>query len=133
MLLRGFISFASRRSGAFCLLGALTFVFFWPVFFLTDDYFWGSGSDMDQLQVPQRSFISYWLKRGVWPLWNPYIFNGNPVQTGSHSLFYPNTILQLFFSVIWEIKICLWLHVTLAAFCMWLFLRDAFAYRVSVS
>lgn len=60
---------------------------------LTRGYFWGSGTDLVAMEFPLRQYVSFWWQQGVWPLWNPYIFNGLPTQTGAHPATYPPQLL----------------------------------------
>ncbi len=89
----------------------------------TGELLWGSGTDIHTYQFPHRDFAFSWLREGIWPLWNPYIFSGVPFQTGVHPLHYPFTILGLIFSTGLEIKLTVWLHLTIALTFTVLFLR----------
>lgn len=91
----------------------------------------GSGTDLPTLQYPMRSFVSYWLKRGYFPLWNHSIFSGQPFQTGSHSLVYFTTIFQYLLSVTSEIKFTIFIHLSLGIFFMFLFLKHHIGLHVS--
>ncbi len=92
-----------------------TTVLLLPVW-ISDGYLWGSGTDMVSYQYPLRSYAYAWLRRGVWPLWNPFLFSGVPFQTGVHSQAYPLTMLGLIFSTGTEIKLAISFHMTLAFF-----------------
>jgi len=86
--------------------------------FTTSEAFLGSGTDMPTLQYPQRAFVTSWLHRNIWPLWNHTIFAGGPFQTGSHSLVYFTTLFQYLLPVDWEIKVTFLVHTALAMYFM---------------
>jgi hypothetical protein len=112
------------HSGLLLALAFLSAAIFLAPVLSSGDCFWGSGTDIQSYQYPHRDFAFRWLRRGIWPLWNPYIFNGVPYQTGVHSLAYPGTILGLIFSTAWEIKLTLFIHLALALFFMAALLRS---------
>ncbi|MEI7633619.1 MAG: hypothetical protein WCK47_04995 [bacterium] len=63
-------------------------------------YFGHPGSDLAAYFYPWRVFMTRWLERGVYPLWNPHIFGGCPVsEIQQMALFHPVSILTaVFFS-----------------------------------
>lgn len=101
---------------------ALCILLFLPIL-ITSDPLWGSGTDIRLMHMPLRHFAFHWLRAGFWPLWNPFVFNGIPFETGVHSLAYPGMVLGLFFPVAWEIKLTFLLHTWLAMVSMGVFLR----------
>lgn len=112
-----------KRTWLLLFLALCTTAIFLAPMLLSSEYFWGSGTDIRSYQYPLRNFAFSWLRQGVWPLWNPYIFSGVPFQTGVHQLAYPGTLLGLVFSTGTEIKLTIWLHLCLALFFMALLLR----------
>lgn len=57
-------------------------------------YFGPSLSDLTEEFYPRTVFISRWLDRGVFPLWDPHLFGGYPlVETQQPSVLYPSVIL----------------------------------------
>lgn len=97
----------------FLVAAAMVAVFLAPLLF-GDGYFWGSGTDIRTYQFPLRRFAFTWLRQGVWPLWNPFLFSGVPFQTGVHNLAYPGTLFGLLFPTGGEILATLYLHLLLA-------------------
>ncbi|HEX9075648.1 MAG TPA: hypothetical protein VF932_07695, partial [Anaerolineae bacterium] len=80
------------------LIGAGTALFFWR---LLAGQVWmpAGGGDLAQFLYPTFSFAAEWWRRGVAPLWNPYLFAGAPfvgdIQSG---IFYPLNLLTFFLS-----------------------------------
>lgn len=83
--------------------------------FLTDEYFAGSATDSVSEEHPTHFFATYWLKRGILPLWNPFIFGGVPFQTGVYDYLYPGYWTALLFPAQWDIKFVILLHLLLGA------------------
>lgn len=55
-----------------------------------------TGTDQLRFFYPSRTFTSDELKNGFIPLWNPYIFAGNPhIANFQSSVFFPTTLLFL--------------------------------------
>ncbi|MCL5676047.1 MAG: YfhO family protein [Patescibacteria group bacterium] len=82
------------------------------------------GIDVVRQLYPWKYFSIDRMKKGQWPLWNPYNFSGNPAaanfQTGA---FYPlNAVFLLPFNSGWTIFIIL--QPLLAFFFMYLFLKN---------
>jgi hypothetical protein len=79
-------------------IGAGTALFFWR---LLAGQVWmpAGGGDLAQFLYPTFSFAAEWWRRGVAPLWNPYLFAGAPfvgdIQSG---IFYPFYLLTFFLS-----------------------------------
>ena len=53
----------------------------------------GSNTDAVSTHYPFRDFIHTCIKHGVFPLWNPHIFNGLPMQTGLRPVLNPWLLL----------------------------------------
>lgn|GEM_PF-315644 len=49
-------------------------VYFWPLL-SAQGHLW---NDFIEQNFPYRLFASVWLKKGVFPFWNPYVFSGMP-------------------------------------------------------
>lgn len=79
-------------------IGAGTALFFWR---LLAGQVWmpAGGGDLAQFLYPTFSFAAEWWRRGIAPLWNPYLFAGAPfvgdIQSG---IFYPLYLLTFFLS-----------------------------------
>ena len=53
-----------------------------------------SGGDLTSYFIAARAFAAESLRAGHWPLWNPYIYGGQPFLAGFESaLFYPPTLV----------------------------------------
>jgi hypothetical protein len=92
-------------------------VFFWRVIFLPD---YGIPWDIVDSHFTAQSFFSQWVRRGVFPLWNPHVTMGYPIA-GDMALspFYPPTVLSWLVPVggpfhFKVLEIVLILHVLLA-------------------
>ncbi|MGB8647484.1 MAG: hypothetical protein WCF84_19785, partial [Anaerolineae bacterium] len=79
---------------ALILLGAATFGFFWRLLLTQDIWMPAGGGDLAGFLYPTYHFAAEWWRRGVLPLWNPYLFGGQPfigdIQSG---ILYPFNIL----------------------------------------
>ena len=79
-------------------IGAATAGFFWR---LLAGQVWqpAGGGDLAQFLYPTYAFAAEWWRRGIMPLWNPYLFAGAPfvgdIQSG---IFYPLNLLTFFLS-----------------------------------
>lgn len=79
------------------------------------EYFLGSGTDIVSLQHPLHVFATSWMKQGVLPLWNPYIWGGVPFQAGVHGYLYPGWWTGLVLPSGLDIKVGILLHSAIAA------------------
>ncbi|MGE5140941.1 MAG: YfhO family protein, partial [Rudaea sp.] len=95
---------AARRElrldlGAFGLIGAATLGFFWRLILTGNVWMPAGGGDLAGFIYPTYRFAAEWWRRGVIPLWNPYLFGGQPfigdIQSG---LLYPLNLLTFFLS-----------------------------------
>ncbi len=79
-------------------------------------------SDFEFFFSPQRTFLSRWLARGIFPFWNPHLFGGYPtIETLQTSLFYPfHTLGMALLPSPAGMLAWLSLHVALAAGLTWL-------------
>jgi hypothetical protein len=60
------------------LLAALTIGFYWRLL-LTDQYTWVNGPDIARQVLPWLQFQAAELRAGRIPLWDPYLFGGQPL------------------------------------------------------
>lgn len=85
------------------------------------------GPDSDQMWtgVPFRWFgADQWRSTGSIPLWNPYMFGGLPFVGAMHGdIFYPTAWLRLVMPVDVAMNLGFALHLVLAGFFAYLFLR----------
>ncbi len=80
------------------LIGVATVLFFWR---LLAGQVWipAGGGDLAQFLFPTYSFAATWWRRGVVPLWNPYLFGGAPFVGDSQSgILYPLNLLTFLVS-----------------------------------
>jgi len=78
--------------------------------------FWGKADNGDTLSwCAGRAYEGSQLRQGVLPLWNPYLLNGLPWQTGPANMLHPGTALQwVFHDSTTLFKVTLWASLTLA-------------------
>ena len=62
-------------AGLFLLLTAV----YWRLLFLPSRFVWFDHYDLTELQIPRLQFFARSLHAGHFPLWNPYIWLGQPV------------------------------------------------------
>lgn len=107
-------------------IGLATAGFFWR---LLAGQVWmpAGGGDLAHFLYPTYSFAAEWWRRGVIPLWNPYLFGGAPfvgdIQSG---IFYPLNLLTFFISsplTFRDMEFLSVLHFFIAGAGMYLFLR----------
>ena len=68
--------------------------FFWRLFFTDDTWMPSGGGDLVSFLYPTYHFAARSLRRGVIPLWNPYLYGGAPFAADNQSgLFYPVNLL----------------------------------------
>ncbi len=79
------------------------------------EYFLGSGTDIVSLQHPLHVFATAWMKQGILPLWNPFIWGGSPFQAGVHGYLYPGWWSGMFLPSGLDIKVGILLHAAIAA------------------
>jgi len=127
------IAWARRRTSdswkdalAIGALGLATAGFFWR---LLAGQVWmpSGGGDLAHFLYPTYSFAAEWWRRGVIPLWNPYLFGGAPfvgdIQSG---IFYPLNLLTFFISsplTFRDMEFLSVLHFFIAGAGMYAFLR----------
>ncbi|MCI0475022.1 MAG: hypothetical protein L0Y55_02135, partial [Anaerolineales bacterium] len=107
-------------------IGAATAGFFWR---LLAGQVWlpAGGGDLAQFLYPTYAFAAEWWRRGVIPLWNPYLFAGAPfVGDPQSGIFYPLNLLTFFISVpltFRDLEYLSVLHFFIAGAGMYAFLR----------
>lgn len=79
-----------------------------------------------------KDFAFFSLKSGIWPLWNPYNFAGQPLLANFQtSVFYPLSWFYFIFSSITAWSIYIYSQPILAALWMYLFLKEKSGNRFS--
>ncbi len=133
-----------RKRGPFVLrpsslvlpgLALLPFLFFWRVFAPNPAdrlaFAWG---DFTQVFYPFRAFVSAELKAGRLPLWNPYIYSGQPALADSQlAVLYPLSWLTTLWSLgrpmtMGDLQVEAALHLALASVFTYLFARQVLAH-----
>lgn len=101
---------------------AVSVVAFSPCLFSGQVYFL---NDLLAFFGPSRAFFKDQLSQGHFPLWNPYMFAGQPFFADlQNMLFYPFYYLTLPFSVGSGMTIYLFIHMFWAALGMYVFLKS---------
>lgn len=119
-------------------LALLPFLFFWRVFAPNPAdrlvFAWG---DFTQVFYPFRAFVSAELKAGRLPLWNPYIYSGQPALADSQlAVLYPLAWLTTLWSLgrpmtVGDLQVEAVLHLALTSVFTYLFARQVLAHRGS--
>ena len=110
------------------VIALATLGFFWQLFFTDDTWMPSGGGDLVSFLYPLYRFAARNLRRGVVPLWNPYLYGGAPFAADNQSgLFYP--INLLFFLLFPEVtyptmELLAVFHFFLAGAFMYIFLRS---------
>ena len=111
-------------AGLFLLLAAV----YWKLLFFPSRFVWFDHYDLTELQIPRLQFFARSLHAGHFPLWNPYIWLGQPML-GSGQPGPLNPLIVLFARLLplrdglLSFAELNWLYVTLH------FLAALFAYR----
>ena len=110
--------------GLFLLLAAV----YWRLLFSPSRFVWFDHYDLTELQIPRLQFFARSLHAGHFPLWNPYIWLGQPVLgSGQPGPLNPLILLFARFAPLRDGLLSFaelnWLYVTLH------FLAALFAYR----
>lgn len=112
-----------------------TLGFFWQLFFTTDTWMPSGGGDLVSFLYPLYHFAARNLRRGIIPLWNPYLYGGAPFAADNQSgLFYPaNLLLFLLFPEVTysTMELLAVLHFFLAGALMYICLRNLRIYEVT--
>ncbi len=76
------------------IIALATLGFFWQLFFTDDTWMPSGGGDLVSFLYPLYRFAARNLRRGIVPLWNPYLYGGAPFAADNQSgLFYPVNLL----------------------------------------
>ena len=137
----------------FCILGFITILFFWQIFFKGYVPFPGDLLLSEYNPWRQSSYFGYtpgalpnkaqyfdtirefypWLdftvgeiKKGNMPLWNPYNFSGQPHMANYlTAVFYPFTLLYFIFGTINGYSLMIALAPLLTSLCMFLYAKKS--------
>jgi len=119
-----FLSYANKKYPEFIPIGiifGLCILYFWQVLFLNKTFYF---EDIVTFTYPLRYMLADWLKRGEFPLWNPYIFSGMPYLGDIQAaLFYPFNLLYYILPTDRAIAYYIVLHFFLAGLNMYTYLR----------
>ncbi|MCX7919590.1 MAG: YfhO family protein [bacterium] len=117
------LKFYLRELGVI-LLFIVAVCFFFPQLILLHQI--PNCGDVNLQFYPQFNFLSYWLKQGIFPLWNPYSFSGTPIFADPQSGFcYPiHIILFGLFNPGVAFGLDLAFHFLLAGWFTYLYLRQ---------
>jgi len=81
--------------------------------------------DVITLVFPDKNFSIETIRKGEFPLWNPYVLSGNPHLATFHSAtFYPFNLLFFIMPIIYAWSLYIILQPILAGFFTYLFLRE---------
>ena len=101
---------------------ALVILFFKNIIFSNDIFVL---RDLARYFYPLREYAFGLLKQGILPLWNPYIFCGNPlIATHQTAIFYPVSLVYLFGNFDKAFNLFIYIHFVLAGIFMYIFLID---------
>jgi hypothetical protein len=108
------------------VIGIATLGFFWRVIF-GNAWMPAGGGDLANFLYPTYHFAAEWWRHGIVPLWNPYLFAGQPflgdIQSG---IFYPINLLTFLISFPFSFRDMEYLsilHFFVAGAGMYFFLR----------
>ncbi len=126
----------ARRSLAIPLvLAGAAALFFWPIWLANYTYPKGGGDLWGQI-YPVWSYVSQWLRRGVFPIWDTNIMGGDPILgEAQYGLFHPLNWPLFLFSPIPQALIALRSAAALwlAGLGMAVYLRRSPVWRLSRS
>ena len=81
--------------------------------------------DVITLVFPDKNFSIETIRKGEFPLWNPYVLSGNPhLATFQSATFYPFNLLFFIMPIIYAWSLYIILQPILAGFFTYLFLRE---------
>lgn len=122
MNLQNKISQKRQDALAIILLFGICILFFYPVVFTNDTFI---ARDFLRYYFPTRYFASCWMKQGIIPLWDPYLFCGIPFLANLKSaIFYPLSIIYYIFPFYIGFKIFIMIHFFLSSLFTYLLMRD---------
>lgn len=101
--------------------GAITFIFFLPVIINQEVFY---AADNLLIHIPTRLMLVEQLKKGVFPLWNPYLFSGTPFLADINlATLYPSNLLYFVFNPFTALTIEIIFHVYIAMIGTYLSIR----------
>ena len=104
------------------VLAFFILIFFYRNIFLGEIFYFG---DNLSLFLPSLTFFANQIKKGIFPLWNPYLFSGVPFLADiGLGLLNPFNFLFLIFSSHRAMSLSIIFQVFLAGFWTYLFLRN---------
>lgn len=117
-----------RRAGPLLVVAAFVLAILYRLVLLGESLYWG---DLFLYFYPLEHVIRESLLNGQLPLWNRFILCGQPLIGNPQSwVFYPSTILLAFLPVSLYFTVNTALHLTLAGFFSYLYLRRICADRL---
>jgi hypothetical protein len=74
---------------------------------------------------PRRHFFTTSLRKGIYPLWNPYILGGHPLvgDTAAQTFYPPNLVAAVFLSAARALPVLAWFHLVITGIFTFAFLR----------
>ncbi len=103
-------------------LSALTALFFKDVIFSNNMFVM---RDLSRYFYPLRGYAFSLVKQGILPLWNPFLFCGNPLlATHQVAVFYPVSAVYLLGNFDKAFNNFIYIHFVLAGLFMYIFLLD---------
>ena len=95
------------------LLVALGVLFFADVLFTSKNFYF---RDILNFHYPLRKVLIDSYARGEWPLWNPYVYLGQPMLANpNYMAFYPSNLFHLFLPFNYAFKLHFVIHPILAS------------------
>jgi hypothetical protein len=68
--------------------------------------------DLSQINAPQRMLLQWFYRHGMWPLWNPWSFGGQPfLSAGQSGPLYPPNILFVCLPIQTALRVSYSLHI----------------------
>ncbi len=119
-----------RAAWPLLLLTLLCVIFYWDVLWLAENQMI-LGEDAADMHLRWLRFAVSSVREGRFPLWNPYLFSGQPlVANPQAALFYPPTWLTLLMPVTQGLSLIAVLHLWLGGVGLYGWLRAEGASRV---
>jgi len=113
----------NKTGTAFIIIAVLVTLRFFPVL-LSSSSILGNFGDVYQHYYPLKYLVGEHIISGKMPLWNPYIFTGQPLLANPQSsVFYPPGVLFYFLPLVPAFNYFQALHIALAGFFFFLLLK----------
>ncbi len=117
------------RIGPTAAIFAFVCVVLWRLILLRQSLYWG---DIFLYFHPMEEFVQKSLRAGYFPLWNPYVFCGQPLVGNPQSwVFYPTTPLLLIMPVWLYFSVNSAIHLSLSGLGAYLYLRRLTGDRIA--